>query len=160
MEQEHHSNVTYSCMMKMVNLIISVLVTWSQTQSGWQGGDQSWLRLNGLAGRFQPEWFWNSAAQLTEVPLHTLFSETEIHWFLAPPRKLGKGLGVFSKYLENSSVQNSIEYFVLMRANPGHQKMQHAGTSIWYLLMAVRGVSSLGYFVVEALMRNWRWRFS
>lgn len=52
------------------------------------------------------------------------------------------------------SVQNSVEYFVLMRANPGHQKIQHASTCIWYLLMAVRGVSSLGYFVMEALMRK------
>lgn len=29
MEQEHHSNVTYSCMMKMVKLSITVLVTWN-----------------------------------------------------------------------------------------------------------------------------------
>lgn len=51
-------------------------------------------------------------------------------------------------------VENSVEYFVLMRAHPGHQKTKHAATSIWYLLMAVRGVSSLDYFVVEALIRK------
>lgn len=29
MEQEHHSNVMYSCMMKMVKLSITILVTWN-----------------------------------------------------------------------------------------------------------------------------------